>query len=173
METLELRTGAGSLRDRVGDEPSRNATLARPKKKRKKALPPRTKRMKRPARLQSAPHWIPKYPGKNLVRGYARRYGVDLLCAAGELRMLGVEVDPAYVARLEATVAAKAKATPKRKEEARAADELESWGEDCDDTFAYIAGYTSGGVPYGTTWEELGERPPWWEDEEDGLGVEL
>lgn len=23
-----------------------------------------------------------------------------------------------------------------------------------DETFAYIAGYTSGGVPYGVTWEE-------------------
>lgn len=27
---------------------------------------------------------------------------------------------------------------------------------DSDDRFAFIAGYTSGGMPYGTTWEELG-----------------
>lgn len=26
-----------------------------------------------------------------------------------------------------------------------------------DDTFAFIAGYTSGGVPYGVTWEEMEE----------------
>ena len=26
---------------------------------------------------------------------------------------------------------------------------------DSDDTFAFIAGYTSGGVPYGITWEEM------------------
>lgn len=26
-----------------------------------------------------------------------------------------------------------------------------------DDTFAFIAGYTSGGVPYGITWEEMEE----------------
>ena len=26
-----------------------------------------------------------------------------------------------------------------------------------DDRFAYIAGYTSGGAPYGVTWEEMGE----------------
>ena len=26
---------------------------------------------------------------------------------------------------------------------------------DYDDTFAYIAGYTSGGAPYGVTWEEM------------------
>ena len=30
---------------------------------------------------------------------------------------------------------------------------------DCDETFAFIAGYTSGGMPYGTTWEELGWEP--------------
>ena len=30
---------------------------------------------------------------------------------------------------------------------------------DCDDTFALIVGYTSGGVPYGTTWEQMGVDP--------------
>ena len=28
-----------------------------------------------------------------------------------------------------------------------------------DDTFFYIAGYTSGGAPYGVTWEEMGLEP--------------
>jgi hypothetical protein len=32
---------------------------------------------------------------------------------------------------------------------------------DSDETFAFIAGYTSGGFPFGTTWEEIGETPPW------------
>ena len=27
---------------------------------------------------------------------------------------------------------------------------------DMDGTFAYIAGYTPGGAPYGVTWEEVG-----------------
>ena len=31
-----------------------------------------------------------------------------------------------------------------------------------DDTFFYIAGYTSGGAPYGVTWEEVGLEP--WQD---------
>lgn len=30
---------------------------------------------------------------------------------------------------------------------------------DRDDTFCFIAGYTTGGFPYGTTWEELGLQP--------------
>lgn len=35
-----------------------------------------------------------------------------------------------------------------------------------DDTFHYIAGYTSGGAPYGVTWEEMGLEP-WQELEEE------
>ena len=31
-----------------------------------------------------------------------------------------------------------------------------------DDRFFFIAGYTSGGAPYGVTWEEMGLQP--WED---------
>ena len=37
--------------------------------------------------------------------------------------------------------------------------ENDDFYEDCDETFAFIAGYTSGGMPYGTTWEELGLKP--------------
>ena len=35
-----------------------------------------------------------------------------------------------------------------------------------DDTFFYIAGYTSCGTPYGVTWEEMGLKP-WQELEEE------
>ena len=35
-----------------------------------------------------------------------------------------------------------------------------------DDTFFYIAGYTSCGAPYGVTWEEMGLKP-WQELEEE------
>ena len=34
-----------------------------------------------------------------------------------------------------------------------------------DDRFFFIAGYTSGGTPYGVTWEEMGLKP--WEDLEE------
>ena len=126
--------------------------------------------MSRLARLQSAPHWIPKYAGKNIVRGYAKHYGVNLLCAAKELQLLGVEVDPEYVRRLQATVEAKAEAMRKRKEKEPWARELEELAAaDWDDDFAYIAGYTSSGVPYGVTWEEMGEAPPWSESDEDEI----
>jgi hypothetical protein len=41
---------------------------------------------------------------------------------------------------------------------------------DSDDTFAYIAGYTSGGSPFGTTWEEIGERPLLTKEEIEPVG---
>ena len=31
--------------------------------------------------------------------------------------------------------------------------------EDCDGRFAFIAGYTDGGAPYGVMWEEVGIDP--------------
>lgn len=51
----------------------------------------------------------------------------------------------------------------KRKKEAKenpAAEEIYQ-----DDRFFFIAGYTSGGAPYGVTWEEMGLNP--WEDLEE------
>ena len=38
------------------------------------------------------------------------------------------------------------------------------YSENQDGTFFFIAGYTSGGVPYGVTWEEMGMTP--FEDDE-------
>lgn len=47
------------------------------------------------------------------------------------------------------------KPRPKKKRKAAQAHE-EPWQ---DDRFFFIAGYTSGGAPYGVTWEEMGLRP--------------
>ena len=44
-------------------------------------------------------------------------------------------------------------------EQCRQMEMDELYGESCDDRFAFIAGYTSGGAPYGTTWEEMGIDP--------------
>jgi hypothetical protein len=66
--------------------------------------------MRRSARLAAALKWRSGYGGKNVVRGYARWFGVDLLCAVFELRMLGVEVDAAYEQQLRRTIVARAAA---------------------------------------------------------------
>ena len=51
----------------------------------------------------------------------------------------------------------------KRKKEAR--DNVTKEEILQDDQFFFIAGYTSGGAPYGVTWEEMGLKP--WEDLEE------
>ena len=55
----------------------------------------------------------------------------------------------------------------KRKKEAR--DNLTKEEILQDDRFFCIAGYTSGGAPYGVTWEEMGLKP--WEDLEENNWV--
>lgn len=62
---------------------------------------PRTKRMNRSARIQSAVPWLKEFKGKNILRGYCKRYGVDWRCAAIELKQLGIELDPAYLSQRE------------------------------------------------------------------------
>lgn len=60
--------------------------------------------MKRPGRLQAAKSFLPTFSGNNIVRGYARWFGVDLACALAELQILGIELDPVYVERLRITI---------------------------------------------------------------------
>ena len=49
-------------------------------------------------------------------------------------------------------MASKDKSKRKKKKEVSEDNSFES-----NDTFAFIAGYTSGGAPYGITWEEMEE----------------
>ena len=69
----------------------------------------------------AAPTWLPTYGGKNIVRGYARWYAVDRICAIIELRMLGVAVPAEYEAQVRLTIASIAKARAKRAAERLAA----------------------------------------------------
>jgi hypothetical protein len=120
---------------------------------------PRRKSLKRDQRLQSAKNWLPTYEGKNVFRGYRKRYGVDWPTALRELEMLGVEVDPAY--REQVLRAVQEQAEAKKRKRLENADELENTlGIEQDEYFAFIVGYTPGGAPYGITWEE-------WEDLDD------
>lgn len=113
---------------------------------------PRHRRMRRNERLQAGPQWIAGYPGQDIVRGYRRHFGVDLPCAVKELQLLGVPLDPKRVQQILANHLAHLEAVRQRKA-AKQANELTSYDQDAD--FYYIAGYTSGGAPYGVTWEEM------------------
>lgn len=66
--------------------------------------------MTRQGRLESAKatRWVEKYEGKNLIKGCAKWFAVDLLCAVAELRMLGVEISREREMQLRGTVEARA-----------------------------------------------------------------
>jgi len=79
------------------------------RKKKHRNLGPRRKRMRRQARLATAPKWLSSYGGKDVVRGYSRWYAVDRLCAIRELRMLGVQVSEEHEARVRQAMEVTAK----------------------------------------------------------------
>ena len=125
------------------------------KRKRKNPNTPRHWRMNRQQRLESAKAWLSTYEGKNVVKGYRKRFHVDMLCAIHELQMLGSEFKSDYIDAVKASLAASQR-RKREKKNAKAEKEFDDIIE-CDEYFAYIEGYTSGGFPYGLTWEQWHE----------------
>jgi hypothetical protein len=67
--------------------------------------------------------------------------------------MLGIVISDGYVAAVKRSIAYRALRTNLQQEaKGRSAG---STDDPSDDRFAYIAGRTSGGAPYGITWKEL------------------
>jgi hypothetical protein len=116
----------------------------------KRAPHSKRKRAARDARLKTAREWVPSVKGKNPVKAYAKRFGVDLGCALRELQVLRVPLGPAYVERLSRRL----QHLSDRRRPKAVSDIPEGYGVDWDDNFSFIAGFTSGGAPYGTTWEK-------------------
>src|SRR6056297_167474 len=85
-------------------------------------------------RLEDAKNWITNYQGKDLKRVYCKRYGVDIFVAQEELNALDYFDNDV----LE--------------------DDIFDGGQKpqsyMESQFEYIAGYTSGGVPYGIKKED-------------------
>jgi len=107
---------------------------------------PRRKRLKRKNRLESAKKWMLQYTGKNIVKGYSNWFGVDLICSIKELRMNGVIIDENY--EKQVLISKESKTSAKRLDS-------KNTDEHTDSNFVFIAGYTSGGAPYGILHEEL------------------
>ena len=113
---------------------------------------PRRKTLTRKGRLDSAKDWITKYNGKNLISGYAKWFGVDKICAINELKILGVNIPEKLENQIKESLKRKTEQRKSAKEKAEVPDIS---GYNSDDNFAFIAGYTSGGFPYGLTHEEF------------------
>ena len=106
-------------------------------------------------RLQEAKEWYPEQgfdENSHVVKAYRKKFRVGRICAMKELCMLGV-LSPVKQKQYEDYL--------KKREErrnARRRQRQEEWPEDQDAYFYYIAGYTSGGAPFGITWEEAKAR---------------
>lgn len=113
--------------------------------------------MNRASRLQAAVYFIPNYEGKNLVTGYSKYFAVTKLCAVKELEMLGHSISINYKTELQGAEIQNMRDKEKRKKSKREKELEQQAFEDGDETFAFITGYTSGGAPYGITWEEYSD----------------
>ena len=104
-------------------------------------------------RLRIARKWYEEQnftEDSHIVKAYRKRFGVDNTCAKRELCMLGV-LSTQKQATYEQELKAKAEKRKRKHEKRQNNNLVESFR---DDHFYYIAGYTSGGAPYGVTWDE-------------------
>ena len=125
-------------------------------KRKNKPSGPRLHRLSRQPRLASARCWLAeqaKGDQRLLARAYRKRYGVDWPTAIRELEILGHKLDPGWVEQLLATLEGERKARARERAEREDRKQQIDFPES-DETYAFIAGYTSGGYAYGITWEE-------------------
>ena len=113
----------------------------------------------RKQRLKEARIWYPAQgfdESSQVIKAYRQRFNVDRVCAMRELCMLKV-LSPERQKNYEEKLAARARKNAEKREARKvreAAKEFEDFNPDQDENFFFIAGYTSGGAPYGVKWEE-------------------
>jgi len=112
------------------------------------------KNLTKEGRLQSAESWIKNYTGKSIISGYAKWFGVNKICAIKELKTLGVVIPE----NIENQIVASLKAEYEKRQKQKIENENESKFQlESDSDFGFIAGYTSGGIPYGLTHDEMAQ----------------
>ena len=114
-------------------------------------------------RLKEAKDWFPAQgftEDSHVVKAYRERFDVDRECAMRELCLLGMlspEKQRSYEEQLEAKARKRAENQAARKACRAGRKEDPDSNPDQDENFFFIAGYTSGGAPYGITWEQAEE----------------
>lgn len=129
------------------------------KKKKKKG---ELKGIPKEERLMKAKKWIEKFDGDHIVKAYSKSSGLNLKNAMNELKRLGVKISPEEKQKVEQWVEQRKLHNERRKERRRRRKEKKENNGlimefDSDETYAFIAGYTSGGAPFGITYEEMEE----------------
>lgn len=140
------------------------------KKKKKYANTPKwakqkNKKARHDTRIRLAKQWLAAYEGtgKHIVHAYRQKFKVDVTTALRDLGEIGA-LTPEQVAMKQQAEMVRLEHLWREKEEKALQDFYDRF-PDSDDRFFFIAGYTSGGAPYGVTWEEMGLEP--WEMPED------
>lgn len=124
------------------------------KKKAISTITPTTSKKLKPheAQLQKARQWILTYDGSRIVHAYRKRFKVDMLCALNDLGEIGA-LDTEKLAVMKKAEQNRLEKRRREKEEKKHQAVFEQF-PNSDEQFFFIAGYTSGGAPYGVTWEE-------------------
>ncbi len=112
--------------------------------------------MRKQQRLESARNWI-RSGATVTVKAYAKRYGVDAYTAYAELAAIGLPLPPSAEKWAQRPPSA-----PRRKAKQFADDIDADWWIMLDGRRYFVAGYTSGGVPYGVFEDEMMAEPSAW-----------
>ena len=121
------------------------------------------KRMRFEERRSKAEKWVAGYEGERgnaIIKAYRKKFAVDRLKALEELQMLGLTFTQAEIEREQLAVMAYQKQQQaKNAKHKREKQEGSTVNDFQDEHFYFIVGHTSGGAPYGVTWEEMGMKP--------------
>lgn len=111
------------------------------------------------ARIRMARQWFAAYKGtgKHIVHAYREKFKVDVMTALNDLAEIGA-ISPDELAAKRRAEELRIEQKWMERERKKSQTVYDSF-PDSDDRFFFIAGYTSGGAPYGVTWEEMGLRP--------------
>ena len=109
--------------------------------------------------------WASEFPravgkGDALIKGYKRKYKTTRVQAMKELQKMGYVFPQEIVDRqyqIEEMI--KHQKTQKKRKRKQKKVDGSIFHEDQDEHFYYIAGHTSGGAPYGVSWDEVGLSP--------------
>lgn len=166
------------------ETPPTAAPKQHPKKKKKKkdkyANTPKwakqgNKKARHDVRIRMARQWFSTYKGTgdHIVHAYRQKFKVDVMTALNDLSEIGA-LTPEQASMKRQAEEKRIEHLWLEKGERKLQDFYDRF-PDSDDQFFYIAGYTSGGAPYGVTWEQMGLLPyqdpenAVWESEDDDL----
>lgn len=133
-----------------------NEVFAMAKKKKRKSKKKQFWGLPKEVRMEQAKSWLESYDGDHVIKAYSKLFGLNLKNALKELELVGAKISNQEREYTKELIKKRKKENDRKREKRRNAKELVLYEfEDYDDTFAFIAGYTEGGAPFGITYEEM------------------